>query len=98
MGVEELFQKHALLESDIGIVGERIKVINKQAEKFTSPDGPDGSGECLFCSLWLLLVLQANAYYYYYSHCCFYNRRCHCCCHYYPCLFSRLQTSGSSFS
>uniref|UniRef100_A0A158R574 Spectrin beta chain n=1 Tax=Syphacia muris TaxID=451379 RepID=A0A158R574_9BILA len=44
MGVEELFQKHALLESDIGIMGERIKVINSQAEKFTLPDGPDGSG------------------------------------------------------
>uniref|UniRef100_A0A914RML4 Calponin-homology (CH) domain-containing protein n=1 Tax=Parascaris equorum TaxID=6256 RepID=A0A914RML4_PAREQ len=36
--------EHALLESDINIVGDRVKNVNGQAEKFTSPNGPDGSG------------------------------------------------------
>lgn len=44
MDVEDLLQKHALLESDINIVGSRVKNVNSQAEKFTSPNGPDGSG------------------------------------------------------
>ncbi|VDN06971.1 unnamed protein product [Thelazia callipaeda] len=44
MDVEDLLQKHALLESDINIVGNRVKNVNNQAEKFTSPNGPDGSG------------------------------------------------------
>uniref|UniRef100_F1KPP4 Spectrin beta chain n=1 Tax=Ascaris suum TaxID=6253 RepID=F1KPP4_ASCSU len=44
MDVEDLLQKHALLESDINIVGDRVKNVNGQAEKFTSPNGPDGSG------------------------------------------------------
>ncbi|KAK0414269.1 hypothetical protein QR680_007238 [Steinernema hermaphroditum] len=44
MDVEDLLQKHALLESDINIVGERVRSVNGQAEKFVSPDGPDGSG------------------------------------------------------
>ncbi|TKR87947.1 hypothetical protein L596_012272 [Steinernema carpocapsae] len=44
MDVEDLLQKHALLESDINIVGERVRSVNGQAEKFTAPEGPDGSG------------------------------------------------------
>ncbi|MCP9264820.1 Spectrin beta chain [Dirofilaria immitis] len=42
--VEDLLQKHALLESDINIVGNRVGNVNSQAEKFTLPNGPDGSG------------------------------------------------------
>ncbi|MFH4980343.1 hypothetical protein AB6A40_007052 [Gnathostoma spinigerum] len=44
MDVEELLQKHALIESDINIVGERVKNVNREAENFTKPEGPDGSG------------------------------------------------------
>lgn len=44
MDVEDLLQKHSLLESDINIVGNRVKNVNDQAEKFTLPNGPDGSG------------------------------------------------------
>uniref|UniRef100_A0A1I8EKU7 Spectrin beta chain n=1 Tax=Wuchereria bancrofti TaxID=6293 RepID=A0A1I8EKU7_WUCBA len=44
MDVEDLLQKHSLLESDINIVGNRVKNVNSQAEKFTLPNGPDGSG------------------------------------------------------
>ena len=38
VGVEDLLQKHSLLESDIKVVGERVGVINGQAEKFASDD------------------------------------------------------------
>lgn len=44
MDVEDLIQKHHLIESDINIVGDRVKALNAQADKFTAPDGPDGSG------------------------------------------------------
>ena len=44
MGVEDLIQKHQLVESDIGVVGRRVQSVNTQADKFTAPDGPDGSG------------------------------------------------------
>uniref|UniRef100_A0A914XEU2 Spectrin beta chain n=1 Tax=Plectus sambesii TaxID=2011161 RepID=A0A914XEU2_9BILA len=44
MDVEDLLQKHHLIESDVNIVGERVKMVNAQADKFTAPDGPDGSG------------------------------------------------------
>ncbi|KAK2182078.1 hypothetical protein NP493_368g02093 [Ridgeia piscesae] len=41
MGVEDLLQKHSLLESDIKVVGERVKTINGQAEKFVVADFPE---------------------------------------------------------
>jgi len=44
MDVEDLLQKHALLESDINIIGERVRNAINEAEKFKSPSGPDGSG------------------------------------------------------
>jgi len=44
MDVEELIQKHTLLMSDMNIIGEQVHAVNRQAERFTGPDGPDGSG------------------------------------------------------
>jgi len=44
MGVEDLLQKHQLVEADISIVGERVKTVSAQADRFLDPDGPDGSG------------------------------------------------------
>uniref|UniRef100_A0A913HUS6 Spectrin beta chain n=1 Tax=Strongyloides stercoralis TaxID=6248 RepID=A0A913HUS6_STRER len=44
MDCEDLLQKQALLESDINIIGKRIKDVNGQAEKFTHLEGPDTSG------------------------------------------------------
>lgn len=44
MDVEDLIQKHQLIESDVNIVGDRVKALNAQADKFTAADGPDGSG------------------------------------------------------
>ena len=44
MGVEDLLQKHALLESDIHVVGDRVKSVNGQAERFVTADFPDAGG------------------------------------------------------
>lgn len=46
MGVEDLMQKHSLLESDIGVVGTRVKSINAQAQKYVDGDFPDMEGVC----------------------------------------------------
>ena len=45
MGVEDLLQKQSLLEADIKIVGERVKSINAQAQKFVDEDFPEAAGE-----------------------------------------------------
>ena len=37
MSVEDLLQKHALLESDIGVVGERVKSVVDSANQFKEP-------------------------------------------------------------
>ncbi|PIO75508.1 spectrin repeat-containing domain protein [Teladorsagia circumcincta] len=44
MDVEDMLQKHALLESDINIIGERVRNAVAQAQRFRDPEGPDGSG------------------------------------------------------
>ena len=44
MGVEDLLQKHSLLESDIAIVGGRVKAINGQAQIFVDADFPEVEG------------------------------------------------------
>ena len=45
MGVEDLLQKQSLLEADINIVGERVKNINAQAQRFVDSDFPDAGGD-----------------------------------------------------
>lgn len=44
MDVEDLLQKHSMLESEMGIIGERIKNTDKHAQRFMDPAGPDQSG------------------------------------------------------
>ncbi|NP_001171782.1 beta spectrin-like [Saccoglossus kowalevskii] len=44
MGVEDLLQKHALLEADIAVQGERVKSTNKQASKFLGPPSDEAAG------------------------------------------------------
>lgn len=34
MGVEDLIQKHTLLEQDIAVHGDRVKVLEAQSSKF----------------------------------------------------------------
>ena len=47
MGVDDLLQKHSLLEADIKVIGSRVKSINAQADPFSlSADvDEDGSNE-----------------------------------------------------
>lgn len=43
LGVEDLLQKHALVEADIGIQAERVRGVNASAQKFaTDGEGEDG--------------------------------------------------------
>jgi len=44
MGVEDLLQKHSIIESDITIVGARVEAINAQAQTFVDTDFPDVGG------------------------------------------------------
>jgi len=44
MGVEDLLQKHSIIESDIAIVGARVDAINTQAQTFVDTDFPDVGG------------------------------------------------------
>ena len=41
LGVQDLLQKHALVEADIGIQADRVKAVNNNAQKFAI----DGDGE-----------------------------------------------------
>ena len=65
MGVEDLLQKHSLLESDIHVVGERVKTVNKQAERFVEADFPDSGCKHLslldlFKNLLTLIISQST--------------------------------------
>lgn len=44
MGVEDLLQKHSLLEADINVVGDRVKTVNSQAQRFAEGDFVDVGG------------------------------------------------------
>lgn len=44
MGVDDLLQKHSLLESDIHVLGERVKTVNLQANKFVDADFSEVGG------------------------------------------------------
>ncbi|XP_037873168.2 spectrin beta chain isoform X9 [Bombyx mori] len=39
MGVEDLLQKHALVEADINVLGERVKVVVGQSQRFLEGEG-----------------------------------------------------------
>ena len=44
MGVEDLLQKHSLLEADIRVVGDRVKSVNGQANNFVEGEFPEAGG------------------------------------------------------
>ena len=44
MGVEDLLQKHSLLEADIHVVGERVKMVNNSASQFIDDDTQELAG------------------------------------------------------
>ena len=45
MGVEDLLQKHALIEADINVVAERVKTVNQAAQYFIDTDFPEALGD-----------------------------------------------------
>jgi spectrin beta len=45
MGVDDLLQKHSLLEADIHVLGERVKTVNTQADRFVDGDFSDVGGK-----------------------------------------------------
>lgn len=46
MGVEDLLQKHNLLEADINILGERVKAVANQSQRFLDTESPEGYRPC----------------------------------------------------
>uniref|UniRef100_A0AAR5QGN6 Spectrin beta chain, non-erythrocytic 2 n=2 Tax=Dendroctonus ponderosae TaxID=77166 RepID=A0AAR5QGN6_DENPD len=46
MGVEDLLQKHNLLEADINILGDRVKAVASQSQRFVDVEGDEGYKPC----------------------------------------------------
>ncbi|XP_024081152.1 spectrin beta chain isoform X3 [Cimex lectularius] len=46
MGVEDLLQKHSLVEADINVLGERVKVVVQQSQKFNEDEAMEGYRPC----------------------------------------------------
>lgn len=42
MGVEDLLQKHSLLEADINVLGERVKTVVQHSQKFIDESPVEG--------------------------------------------------------
>lgn len=46
MGVEDLLQKHSLIEADINVVGDRVRGVVQNVAQYTTDAGPDGFRPC----------------------------------------------------
>ncbi|CAB4064553.1 SPTB [Lepeophtheirus salmonis] len=46
IGVEDLLQKHSLVEADINVLGERVKQVVQQTQGFVEEETPDGYKPC----------------------------------------------------
>lgn len=46
MGVEDLLQKHALVEADINVLGERVKMVVQHSQRFLETEASGGFGPC----------------------------------------------------
>lgn len=46
MGVEDLLQKHSLVEADINVLGERVKAVVHQSQKFLDQETTEGYRPC----------------------------------------------------
>lgn len=53
LGVEDLLQKHALVEADIAIQADRVRTVNRNAQKFAV----DAEGETDESMLFVVIVL-----------------------------------------
>lgn len=46
MGVQDLLQKHSLVEADINVLGERVKAVVQQSQKFLDQETNEGFRPC----------------------------------------------------
>merc|ERR1719150_534211 len=46
MGVEDLLQKHSLVEADINVLGERVKQVVQHSQRFLDEESTDGYRPC----------------------------------------------------
>lgn len=46
MGVEDLLQKHSLVEADINVLGERVKAVVQHSQRFVTEEGVEGYRPC----------------------------------------------------
>lgn len=46
MGVEDLLQKHSLVEADINVLGDRVRGVVQQAERFLDQEATEGFRPC----------------------------------------------------
>ncbi|XP_023337071.1 spectrin beta chain isoform X7 [Eurytemora carolleeae] len=46
MGVEDLLQKHSLVEADINVLGERVKQVVQHSQRFLDEEAADGYRAC----------------------------------------------------
>ncbi|KAL1138874.1 hypothetical protein AAG570_008936 [Ranatra chinensis] len=46
MGVEDLLQKHSLVEADINVLGERVKAVAQQTQRFLDDETNEGYRPC----------------------------------------------------
>lgn len=46
MGVEDLLQKHNLVEADINVLGERVKSVVQQSQRFLDQETTEGYRPC----------------------------------------------------
>lgn len=44
LGVDDLIQKHSLLESDINVIGNRVETMTAEAQKYVDTEFPDVEG------------------------------------------------------
>ena len=57
LGVEDLLQKHSLVEADIAAQADRVKSVNEQAEIFLHLDNEDdGKYTTMLCCCWRSFV------------------------------------------
>lgn len=61
LGVEDLLQKHALVEADIGIQADRVRNVNSNAQKFADDmEGETDGQKTCSVSVWLLVVVRSD--------------------------------------
>jgi spectrin beta len=46
MGVEDLLQKHSLVEADVNVLGERVKAVVQQSQRFLDQETVEGYRPC----------------------------------------------------